>query len=841
MSNNAQTLHSERFIGLPFLAVVMRKAIAVLLALLLIPAIPTAEAESNLLEVGIVDTVDGRFVHTSFSSSSTILTLTTSGNLSEHFWGSGELITQWSIELNTTAHSATPDSTGLQIAVAHTGGVYIVNTELKIVTSQYNTSNSVDAVVWDSEGDLWFGFYGGERRAKEYDSIEETGDATEAHNTAMTAMTIISQDRIVTGGRDNLVKIFTQEGVLQNSLSDFSSYPTKIINDGNGNIIVGCANGDLFRYDFTDWSKEETSISSGQSIISINVADNGDIMVGTQNGKLHVIDDTSFTESDDYSSAGRVMMGVYGDSGELYIISTFSSSSKIRLFDLDTDGDGVTDSQDQFPLDSSQTEDTDGDGYGDNPDGNNSDEFPDDVSQWSDSDGDGYGDNPDGNDSDAFPDNAGQWMDSDGDGYGDNMGSENGDRFPDDPTQWADSDFDGFGDNIDGTDGDVCPNENGFSTIDRIGCKDSDSDGYSDPTDDWTVADGADFSIYDVTQWKDSDEDGYGDNLQGNDPDACPLLWGNSTNAYIPEISNDGSLTLTYVVIEKFGCTDSDGDGFYDDGDDLPNDARDYIDSDGDEIGFSMDYNDSNRLVQTLEDHCAMVVTDETEKCQGVRDVDYQNYLADKEAAGESALEYFAWRNAAESEEEEAKSSEQYMDTAKEILPFLGAGFAAIVAVLLIYAGIGKARRRRALVKTYGTPFADGENSAEDEALEGKAGLSASGGVESDKYWDDEIEPMEVGDDGNELGSGFDDIDIKGDGVTTESSEVLEESASLEELAGLPAQTTKEDIDQKESQPAPEQQAPPEAPPVPAEGLPEGWTMDQWKWYGAEWLAKQGK
>ena len=819
----------------------MRKAIAVLLALLLIPAIPTAEAESNLLEVGFVDTIDGRFIHTSFSSSSTMITLTTTGNLSEHFWGSGELITQWSIELNTTANSATPDATGLQIAVAHTGGVYIVNTELKIVTTEYNTSNSVDAVAWDSEGDLWFGFYGGERRAKEFDSLEETGETTEAHNTAMTAMTIISQDRIVTGGRDNLVKIFTQEGVLQNSLSDFSSYPTKIINDGNGNIIVGCANGDLFRYDFTDWSKEETSISSGQSVISINIADNGDIMVGTQNGKLHVIDDSTFTESDDYSSAGRVMMGVYGDSGELYIISTISSSSKIRLYDLDTDGDGVTDSQDHFPLDSSQTEDTDGDGYGDDPDGNNSDEFPDDVSQWADSDGDGYGDNPDGNDSDAFPDDAGQWIDSDGDGYGDNMGSENGDRFPDDPTQWADSDFDGYGDNINGTDGDACPDENGFSTIDRIGCKDSDSDGYSDPTDDWAVADGADFAIYDVTQWKDSDEDGYGDNLQGNDPDACPLLSGNSTNAYIPEISNDGSLTLTYVVIEKFGCTDSDGDGFYDDGDDLPNDARDYIDSDGDEIGFSMDYNDSNRLVQTLEDHCAMVVTDETEKCQGVRDVDYQNYLADKEASGENALNYYAWRNSAESEEEEATSSDQYLDTAKEILPFLGAGFAAIVAVLLIYAGIGKARRRRALVKTYGAPFADGENSAEDEALEGKAGLSASGGVESDKYWDDDIEPMEVGDDGNELGSGFDDIDIKGDGETTESSGVLEESASLEELAGLPPQTSKEEIDQKESQPAPVQQAPPEAPPVPAEGLPEGWTMDQWKWYGAEWLAKQGK
>ena len=89
-------------------------------------------------------------------------------------------------------------------------------------------------------------------------------------------------------------------------------------------------------------------ISSGQSIISITVAANGEILVGTQNGKLHVIDDTTFTESDEFSSAGRVMMGVYGDSGELYIISTFSSSSKIRLFDLDTDGDGVTDSQDHF-------------------------------------------------------------------------------------------------------------------------------------------------------------------------------------------------------------------------------------------------------------------------------------------------------------------------------------------------------------------------------------------------------------------------------------------------------------------------------------------------------------
>ena len=280
----------------------MRKTLAILLAILLLPAIPNVEAESNLIDAGIVDTIEGRFIHTSFSSSSTLLTLTTSGNLSEHFWGTGELITQWSLELNVTANSATPDSTGIQVAVAHSEGVYIVNTQLKMVSFIHNTSNPVDFVTWDSEGDLWFASYGGERRAKEYNSEGWTQVATPSHNTALTAITMISDDRIVTGGRDNLVKVTTQEGVLQGSLSDFTSYPTKIINDGNGNIIIGCSNGDLFRYQFSsenpsNWTMEQTSISSN-NILSINIADDGRIMVGVQNGKLHIIDSETFTEEE---------------------------------------------------------------------------------------------------------------------------------------------------------------------------------------------------------------------------------------------------------------------------------------------------------------------------------------------------------------------------------------------------------------------------------------------------------------------------------------------------------------------------------------------------------------
>ena len=822
----------------------MRKTLAILLAILLLPAIPNVEAESNLIDAGIVDTIEGRFIHTSFSSSSTLLTLTTSGNLSEHFWGTGELITQWSLELNITANSATPDSTGIQVAVAHSEGVYIVNTQLKMVSFIHNTSNPVDFVTWDSEGDLWFASYGGERRAKEYNSEGWTQVATPSHNTALTAITMISDDRIVTGGRDNLVKVTTQEGVLQGSLSDFTSYPTKIINDGNGNIIIGCSNGDLFRYQFSsenpsNWNMEQTSISSN-NILSINIADDGRIMVGVQNGKLHIIDSETFTEEESFTSSGRVLMGVFGSNGELFIISSFSSSSKVRLFDLDSDGDGITDNDDAFPYDSSQFEDTDGDGFGDNENGNNSDAFKLDETQWLDSDGDGYGDNPDGNDSDAFINNSYQWMDSDGDGYGDNSNALGGDRYPTIPSQWSDSDGDGYGDNLSGFEGDDCPSVNGGSTIDRMGCKDSDRDGYSDPTDDWTVEDGADFAKSDITQWVDSDGDGYGDNLSGFRADACPLEWGNSTSTYIPEITDDGTLTLTFVVKEKFGCIDSDGDGFYDFGDDLPNDPLDYIDEDDDKVGASQDYNDSNKLVQNEKDHCALDVSDNSEVCQGVRDADYQNYLSGKESAGESADDYYDWRTSLEAEENEKDSSNQYLESTLEILPFLGAGFAAIIALLLIYAGIGKARRRRALVKTYGAAFASDDNSAETEALEGKAGLSAVGGVDSDKYWDDDIEPMNIGDDGDELGGGFDDIEIKADGDSPENLEVMEENSSLEELAGMPEQSSSEDT-QPEQSVEPSQEPPAEVPPVPDEGLPEGWTMDQWKWYGAEWLAKQGK
>ena len=65
--------------------------------------------------------------------------------------------------------------------------------------------------------------------------------------------------------------------------------------------------------------------------------------------------------------------------------------------------------------------------------------------------------------------------DTDGDGYADVD-----DDFPSEATQWADSDGDGYGDEAGGFEGDACPSTSGTSTRDRFGCTDTDSDGSSD-------------------------------------------------------------------------------------------------------------------------------------------------------------------------------------------------------------------------------------------------------------------------------------------------------------------------------------------------------------------------
>ncbi len=288
-------------------------------------------------------------------------------------------------------------------------------------------------------------------------------------------------------------------------------------------------------------------------------------------------------------------------------------------------GDGVVDA---FPEDGTQWDDTDGDGFGDNPapanepdacpaviGASNKDRFgcpdadgdgwsdagdwaPQDDKQWADADEDGYGDNYyfDLNEyqlhmnqsGDAFPNDVTQWNDSDGDGYGDNYDNASwdtyrpsfwpgmllstanqSDAFPLERTQYLDSDGDWVGDNPNSDRPDGCPYTWGDSIYDRLGCVDSDSDGYSDPTPGWpakTDCYGADAFPYDATQWCDEDNDGFGSNETGNNSDDCP--------------SDPGSST-----VDRRGCPDRDGDGYSNAGDPFPDDPTQWADRDGDNRG----------------------------------------------------------------------------------------------------------------------------------------------------------------------------------------------------------------------------------------------------------------
>ena len=85
-----------------------------------------------------------------------------------------------------------------------------------------------------------------------------------------------------------------------------------------------------------------------------------------------------------------------------------------------------------------------------------------------------------------------------------------------------------------------CPTEPGNSTLDRLGCLDTDGDGQSNLND---------FYPTDPTQVKDSDFDGYGDNLTGTRGDNCPDVYGESNRN------------------NTYGCPDADFDGWADDQD----------------------------------------------------------------------------------------------------------------------------------------------------------------------------------------------------------------------------------------------------------------------------------
>ena len=797
---------------------------------LVIASVPSSTATNNLVESGTSQTFSSGVVFAEILDDNTLLTIQNDGKIISGTLLDGKVTELWSYNLGVNATFAKLDQGQVLLAIIVEQGMLVFNLDSKQTEQTIQLSNIPDSLDWDVDGDIWVAYNSGLRKAREYSNGVQTSYQTPTITSGFLTFEVLLDNTMIIGGFDNKLHLFDKYGNLLTRMSEPNSYVSSLHETDEGILLAGSGDGVLHRYDYINsWTHSSINLGSKQ-IVSIDDYDDNHYFAIDSDNNIHFIDKSGFTKAGDLASISTTFYVVGEPGGQISAIYNTAITSGIMYYDLDSDGDGVADSADDFPTDSTQQTDADGDGYGDNKDGINGDQFPDNPEQHQDSDGDGYGDNRDGEQGDLFPDNVDQWSDIDNDGYGDNPDGLMGDKFIEDPTQWNDTDGDGYGDNPLGNSPDSCPSVTGFSSLDRFGCIDTDFDYYSNADDEYTVFDGADALPDDITQWLDTDGDGFGDNpAPASNPDSCPSVAGNSTQ----EIQRDG--TIDGTILERFGCLDSDGDSFDDLSDNFPTDATEWFDFDEDGIGANSDYDDREKMVTTERDYCEYT-GNQSRICDPWNDLDYVEYIDRPKEEGDSDLSYANWlsQNEAKSLDEDDSLVSAITDVA-----IVGGGIFVVATVLILLTSfVLKRRKLNDMIKRYGVPFEpQGNNTANQEALEDSAGLSATGGVESDDSWDDEVAAMDFTETSDEL-----------EESTTNSvsaEELYDEGTDMTELAGIEiasSEASEEEVSAmlQDASVHGVVEKPSNSPPIPESGLPEGWTMEQWEWYGHEWLARFG-
>ena len=370
----------------------------------------------------------------------------------------------------------------------------------------------------------------------------------------------------------------------------------------------------------------------------------------------------------------------------------------------------------------------------------------------------------------------------------------------DDATEDTDDDNDGFNDDVD-----ACPNVAGNSSLGAsLGCSDYDGDGYGDTVDAFPT---------EVTQWLDADSDGFGDQADGFQADACPDQagdssmdrfgcadgdgdgWSNANDAFPQDSSqhadtdNDGYGDNSLGVqadacpseagtstLDRLGCIDSDNDGYSDDGDAFPNEATQHSDRDGDGFG--------DNATGERPDACSEVPGTSTQQTYGCPDSDGDGW--------EQRLDAFDDDPRLWSDRDGDGFADQNGTTLSDDCP-----------------------------EEFGTSTEDrlGCLDGDGDGWSDEADLHPN---DATKHLEDESMASQT--------------QLIGGGVALLVLVLLvmlvagrRRSSSLPTMA-MPKPTVVLPM------PTVAPQATVAGPPLPPEGLPAGWTMEQWAWYGEDYL-----
>lgn len=537
------------------------------------------------------------------------------------------------------------------------------------------------AYVFTRNGDIW------SQQAKlvsnDLATFDRLGGAVAVHGDSAFISARFDDDN---GGSSGSVYLFerdntgawlqSQKLIAAPGASSFNAYGSKLSFDGS-RLLVGSRNtnpngADGIAYVYTknsgSWTLEASLFPSDRLFQSgfphnfsisglaidgdqIVVGASGDLNAGFQSGAAYIFDRDPLTST--WSESGKLLASDAAESdlfgfaatvdNQTAFIGAISANNEVTgvarsgavyVFDVDginnpvdTDSDGVIDSNDNCPNDANADQlNTDGDAQGnvcdadDDNDGvdDTDDAFPLDASESSDNDNDGMGNNADNDDDndgtldidDAFPFDASESVDTDSDGIGNNADTDDdndgvldtNDAFPLDASESLDTDNDGIGNNADtDDDNDGTPDINDAFPLDASETLDTDNDGIGNNADTDDDNDGApdvnDAFPLDATESLDTDSDGIGNNADTDDdndntPDTLDAFPFDPTESVDTDTDGIGNNT----------DTDDDNDGVLDTEDAFPLDANETIDSDNDGTGNNADTDDDNDGVSDLFD-----------------------------------------------------------------------------------------------------------------------------------------------------------------------------------------------------------------------------------------------